>query len=120
MHQLETQAQTLAHTSTDLDCDDNDGPEAYPGYCTRARSLSSLITSPVLRFTCPNARTPVGQVIASIAMIIGYAIIAVPTGIVTVELDRATRRVSTQACPHCSKEGHEWDADHCKFCGEKL
>jgi voltage-gated potassium channel len=54
-------------------------------------------------------------------MILGYAIIAVPTGIVTVEMSHAFGpSVSTQACPECSAEGHDMDARHCKFCGAAL
>ena len=65
--------------------------------------------------------TVLGQMLASVVMILGYSIIAVPTGIVTVELSRATQRaVSTQACPQCSAEGHDPDAQHCKYCGARL
>ena len=65
--------------------------------------------------------TVAGKILASMVMIIGYAILAVPTGIVTVELGRAYRRgVSTQACPECSAEGHDPDAKHCKYCGAHL
>jgi voltage-gated potassium channel len=55
-------------------------------------------------------------------MIIGYAIIAVPTGIVTSELalSRRGRGQSRQACPACSREGHDEDAKHCKYCGASL
>jgi voltage-gated potassium channel len=54
-------------------------------------------------------------------MILGYSIIAVPTGIVTVEMGKAFGKgVSTQSCPACAAEGHDADAVHCKFCGEKL
>jgi voltage-gated potassium channel len=54
-------------------------------------------------------------------MILGYSIIAVPTGIVTVEWAKATGAPTTgQACPNCSAEGHDRDADYCKFCGAKL
>jgi len=66
-------------------------------------------------------RTVAGQVIASIAMILGYAIIAVPTGIVTADLAQASRQHSSgQACPACGAEGHDVDAVHCKRCGAKL
>lgn len=65
--------------------------------------------------------TPLGKAVASLVMICGYGIIAVPTGIVTVELSRAaTGQVSTQACRHCGGEGHDADAVHCKYCGAKL
>ena len=54
-------------------------------------------------------------------MILGYAIIAVPTGIVTAEFARAKEPViTTQVCPECLEEGHEQDAQHCRFCGAKL
>ena len=66
-------------------------------------------------------RTVVGRLLASVVMILGYAIIAVPTGIVTAEM-AATRwkTVSTQACPQCAAEGHAPDAKHCKHCGARL
>ena len=57
-------------------------------------------------------------------MIIGYAIIAVPTGIVTSEIISGSSGIkvstNTQACLSCSREGHDDDAEFCKFCGEKL
>jgi len=66
--------------------------------------------------------TPVGQALASLIMIIGYGIIAVPTGIVTAELTRAEQRVDvkSQHCHNCAQEGHSDDAVFCKYCGEKL
>ncbi len=65
--------------------------------------------------------TSLGKMLASVIMILGYGIIAVPTGIVSASMVKATQhKVSTQACRECSKEGHEIDAKHCKFCGAKL
>ncbi len=64
--------------------------------------------------------TPMGQFLAGVVMILGYAIIAVPTGIVTSELTRVTKDTTTQVCPSCLQEGHDRDAEYCKFCGEKL
>lgn len=63
-----------------------------------------------------------GQFIASIIMIMGYGILAVPTGIVTVELAnlRQKTEITTQSCPACSSQGHDADALHCKYCGAKL
>jgi voltage-gated potassium channel len=63
--------------------------------------------------------TVFGQFLASVIMILGYGIIAVPTGIVSVELAKISN-ISNQACPSCGREGHEHDATHCKFCGTKL
>lgn len=66
--------------------------------------------------------TPIGKLIASFIMLLGYAIIAVPTGIVTVELSKSARKEesNTQACPSCSAYGHDPDAKFCKYCGHHL
>jgi len=65
--------------------------------------------------------TPFGQALAALIMIMGYSILAVPTGIVTVEFSKLQGRTfTTQACPDCSAEGHDHDARFCKYCGEKL
>ena len=66
--------------------------------------------------------TPLGQFVAAILMVMGYGIIAVPTGIVSAEIARADTRpkISTQACLVCSEEGHDPDAVHCKYCGARL
>ena len=67
-------------------------------------------------------QTPLGKFVASALMIVGYGIIAVPTGIVTVELSRAShiQKHEPQRCPACSQEGHDLDAQHCKYCGANL
>jgi len=68
-------------------------------------------------------QTPLGQFIASIVMILGYGIIAVPTGIVTSELTKTTDKkvqINTQSCPNCSVEKHRDDAEFCYDCGHKL
>jgi len=66
--------------------------------------------------------TTLGQVAAAGLMILGYAIIAIPTGIVSVELAKLNpiMKVSTQACLVCSREGHHHDASYCKYCGSAL
>ncbi|ATB29488.1 ion transporter [Melittangium boletus] len=66
-------------------------------------------------------KTVPGQFIASVLMIMGYGIIAVPTGIVSVELAQATRQaIDPRACPGCGLQGHDLDAVHCKHCGASL
>ena len=67
-------------------------------------------------------QTPLGKALASLVMLIGYSIIAVPTGIVTAELSRPLRagQVTTQTRPYCAREGHDYDAVYCKFCGNLL
>lgn len=61
-----------------------------------------------------------GRILAAVLMICGYGILAVPTGIVTVELSRRGGAVSGQACPGCGAEGHEVDARFCRYCGSGL
>ncbi|MFD2244937.1 ion transporter [Pontibacter ruber] len=65
--------------------------------------------------------TGLGQVLASCVMIMGYGIIAVPTGIVTVELSNIERQsLNTRVCPNCHKEGHAPEANFCSNCGFAL
>ncbi|MFH1321258.1 MAG: ion transporter [Bacteroidota bacterium] len=67
--------------------------------------------------------TILGQVMATILMIMGYGIIAVPTGIVGVELSQVrkiTVTTKTKACTNCSLERHDKDAVYCKSCGAHL
>ncbi len=65
--------------------------------------------------------TTVGKALATLIMIMGYGIIAVPTGIVTMELNEANRRrANTRTCPACSAEGHSREATYCWRCGEHL
>jgi voltage-gated potassium channel len=92
------------------------------GFTSIPRSVYwAVVTVTTVGYGDMVPRTVLGQVIASMAMILGYAIIAVPTGIVTVDLAEASRQVSSgQACPSCGAEGHDHDAAHCKRCGSKL
>lgn len=67
--------------------------------------------------------TVVGKILASIAMLTGYSIIAVPTGIISVEIGKAVRsdrRKGQVICNHCSHDTHDADAVYCKICGTKL
>ena len=83
----------------------------------------AIVTLTTVGYGDISPQTPLGQALASVIMILGYGIIAVPTGIVTVELsraERAERAVSGQACPACAAEGDDLDAAFCKFCGAGL
>lgn len=81
----------------------------------------AVVTMTTVGFGDIVPHTVLGRFIASTLMIMGYGIIAVPTGIVTVELSAAARAASnTQACPYCGAEGHDNDARFCKRCGGKL
>ena len=92
------------------------------GFTSIPRSIYwAIVTMTTVGYGDIAPQTSLGQALASIVMIFGYGIIAVPTGIVTVEMSQAYgRKVSTQACPECSAEGHDVDASHCKFCGALL
>jgi voltage-gated potassium channel len=66
--------------------------------------------------------TGAGKAIASLMMLLGWGVLAVPTGIVTAEMttQRLQRRPTTRTCHHCLSEGHEADAKFCKDCGAPL
>ena len=64
-------------------------------------------------------QTPLGKMLAIFIMIMGYSLIIVPTGIITNQLVKSTE-ISTQACLYCSKDGHDINAKHCKYCGTEL
>ncbi len=82
----------------------------------------AIVTLTTVGYGDLSPKTSLGKMLASIVMVIGYGIIAVPTGIVSVELAHAVRqqRVSGQSCPSCAAEGHDPDAIYCKYCGAKL
>jgi voltage-gated potassium channel len=92
------------------------------GFTSIPRSIYwAVVTLTTVGYGDISPQTNIGQALAALIMIIGYAIIAVPTGIVTVELSQAFKRnISTTACPECSLEGHDNDAKYCKYCGVKL
>lgn len=65
-------------------------------------------------------QTPLGKTLAAMVMIMGYAIIAVPTGIVTAEMTRSDRSTTTRSCRNCSAEAHQDGAEFCYRCGHSL
>ncbi len=81
----------------------------------------AIVTMTTVGYGDIAPQTLPGRILASLVMIMGYGIIAVPAGLVTVEMAVAgKRRVSTQACTECSAEGHDSDAKFCKYCAAKL
>jgi len=97
-----------------------ESPES--GFTSIPRSIYwAIITITTVGYGDIAPMTPTGQAVASIIMLIGYSIIAVPTGIVSAEIVRGDKlKYQLHACPKCSETGHELDAEFCKFCGEKL
>ncbi len=81
----------------------------------------AVVTLTTVGYGTVTPITVFGKIVASFIMILGYGIIAVPTGIVTSEFARRKKeKISTQACPDCAIEGHEVDAKFCKKCGAEL
>lgn len=65
--------------------------------------------------------TAFGRFLSACVMLLGYTIIAVPTGIVSVSMINAHRkRIQLKECSNCHAHGHDYDAVYCKYCGEKL
>jgi len=97
-----------------------EGPEN--GYTSIPESIYwAIVTLTTVGYGDIAPKTPLGQGIASLVMILGYTIIAVPTGIVTAELTQSSSHLNlVVACPRCMLEGHEQDASYCRRCGEQL
>ena len=102
------------------------------GFTSIPRSIYwTIVTLTTVGYGDIAPQTNLGQFLATVIMILGYGIIAVPTGIVTAEFTRSKKdgvkndeghmvHVNTQACPNCSAEGHRDDATHCYNCGHPL
>jgi len=92
------------------------------GFTSIPRSIYwAVITLTTVGYGDLTPHTPLGQAVATLVMIMGYGIIAVPTGIVTMELTEASRRAAnTRTCQGCSAEGHVREAASCWQCGESL
>ncbi len=82
----------------------------------------AIVTLTTVGYGDISPNTPFGQFIASLIMIIGYGIIAIPTGIVTSEIAMQAKDIqtNTHSCPNCSFDRHADTAKFCHKCGEKL
>lgn len=95
-----------------------EGPEH--GFTSIPRGVYwAVVTLTTVGYGDISPETPLGQALAAFIMIMGYGIIAVPTGIVTVELNQA-RGVSGRSCEACQMEGHHPEAKFCRRCGAPL
>ncbi|MEO9531765.1 MAG: ion transporter [Crocinitomicaceae bacterium] len=98
-----------------------EGGEA--GFTSIPRSIYwAIVTMTTVGYGDIAPATPLGQFIASVIMILGYAIIAVPTGIVTNDFIQGnkSKAMNNIACDNCGKDGHDMDAKYCNHCGQKL
>ncbi|AKB32096.1 Potassium voltage-gated channel subfamily KQT [Methanosarcina siciliae HI350] len=94
---------------------------AESGFTSIPRSIYwAVITLTTVGYGDIVPVTNLGQALASVIMIIGYSIIAVPTGIVTSEITFASKNLNGRVCQNCSFEGHASDAKFCKRCGAEL
>ncbi len=101
------------------------------GFTSIPRSIYwAIITLTTVGYGDLVPTTDIGQMIAAAVMILGYAIIAVPTGIYSAELAKTTLggaqndyksiEITRIACKDCGKDGHDADAEYCKFCGANI
>ena len=91
------------------------------GFTSIPRSIYwAIVTITTVGYGDISPQTELGQALASLAMIIGYATIAIPAGIVSAEYTTMTHKFNNMACPGCGDENHEDDAKFCKICGQDL
>ena len=91
------------------------------GFTSIPRSIYwAIVTITTVGYGDISPKTEFGQLLASLAMILGYATIAVPTGIISAEYSSLSKDVSNIVCPECSDINHHIDAQFCKKCGSKL
>ena len=96
---------------------------AENGYTNIPKSIYwAIVTLTTVGFGDIAPQTPLGQLIASVIMILGYSIIAIPTGIVSAEMNKTTpdHDHNTQSCPNCLKSNHKEKATFCYNCGSIL
>ncbi len=94
-----------------------EGPEH--GFTSIPKSIYwTIVTITTVGYGDIVPQTIFGQIIATLAMLTGYSIIAVPTGILTAELTQEiSRERQFRRCGACDRHGHDADASFCKFCG---
>ncbi|MEJ2416034.1 MAG: ion transporter [Exilibacterium sp.] len=97
-----------------------EGPEN--GFSSIPKSIYwTIVTITTVGYGDIVPHTVPGQIISALAMLTGYSIIAVPTGILTAELTQELHRERLgRQCSECFRPGHDIDASYCKFCGAKL
>jgi voltage-gated potassium channel len=98
-------------------------PNGSDGFTSIPKSIYwAIVTLTTVGYGDISPATPLGQSLAALLMILGYSIIIVPTGIVSVEVAQSviSKKTNTQVCPECVAEGHDNDAVYCKYCGAKL
>jgi voltage-gated potassium channel len=97
-----------------------EGPEH--GFTSIPRSIYwTIVTITTVGYGDITPQTPLGQVIATLAMLTGYSIIAIPTGIFTAEIAREMHNeTNNRRCNICERTGHHPEAEYCYHCGVTL
>lgn len=81
----------------------------------------AIVTMTTVGYGDIAPQTVLGQFLASALMLVGYSIIAIPTGIVSVEFAHEYKKETPIiTCPACASKGHDADAKHCKYCGAEV
>jgi voltage-gated potassium channel len=80
----------------------------------------AIVTMTTVGYGDITPETPLGRFLSAVVMLMGYTIIAVPTGIVSASMIREHKRRDAMKCPHCGRDGHEENAAYCKYCGARL
>ncbi len=92
------------------------------GFTSIPRSIYwAIVTMTTVGYGDISPKTGFGQTLAAVIMIIGYSIIAVPTGIVTAEItQQLKKKPNNRPCPECGASNHDDDAGYCKYCGTSI
>ena len=80
----------------------------------------AIVTTTTVGYGDITPATTLGRFFSAFVMLLGYTVIAVPTGIVSAQIISDSKRKKAIPCPHCHKPGNDTDAVYCKFCGEKI
>jgi voltage-gated potassium channel len=96
-----------------------------PSFSSIPRSMYwAVVTLTTVGYGDITPQTNLGQFLSAVVMIMGYAVLAVPTGIVSAEIINSdaikNKTNNTESCRYCGREGHDDDAVYCKYCGEAL
>ncbi|EPJ7086389.1 ion transporter [Citrobacter amalonaticus] len=97
-----------------------EGPEY--GFTTLNASVYwAIVTVTTVGYGDITPHTPLGRIVASVLILIGYSVIAIPTGLITTHMSMAFQKRNQQRqCPQCQQSQHEHSAKFCNHCGSKL
>jgi voltage-gated potassium channel len=97
-----------------------EGP--HNGFTSIPKSMYwTVVTITTVGYGDITPQTPLGQGIAALTMLIGYSIIAIPTGILSAEISHEMVKTrDLRKCSNCGEAGHELDAKYCRECGSEL